>query len=486
MGPSSRYYVEINGDTSDLIKVSGTANIQSSVFEIAHDTNKTSAPVLPGKTYTILTTGGGLADTSPTVGIADFPFLNFALHGDGLNAYLTTSRGAGAFAELATTRNEKAVANALDTASATNPLWQQVVGATEAQARSAFTSLSNASIHANAASVLSDQSRYLRDAVTGRLRQDFTYGTRLAPAGSVLSYASETPRNAYAAASAIPFYKAPPLAAAPPPQVYAVWAQALGSRGSLKGDGNAAKTDQSLGGLISGMDVTFNGRWRVGLAGGYSQSIFRSPDIAASGSADSYHIALYGGGQVGAWGLRGGASFSWNDILTSRQVAVVNEGGTQRGNYASKTSQVFGEVGHQFAFAAGALEPFANIAHVNVDGGINELGVAAMTGSASLATTYTTLGVRGATALTDTLTARGMLGWRHALGDITPVAALAFQSGGAAFALAGSPIARDALVAEAGLDFAVAPNASLGVSWTGQFADQSHDNAVKGNFVWRF
>ncbi len=486
MGPSSRYYVEINGDTSDLIKVSGTANIQSSVFEIAHDTNKTSAPVLPGKTYTILTTGGGLADTSPTVGIADFPFLNFALHGDGLNAYLTTSRGAGAFAELATTRNEKAVANALDTASATNPLWQQVVGATEAQARSAFTSLSNASIHANAASVLSDQSRYLRDAVTGRLRQDFTYGTRLAPAGSVLSYASETPRNAYAAASAIPFYKAPPLAAAPPPQVYAVWAQALGSRGSLKGDGNAAKTDQSLGGLISGMDVTFNGRWRVGLAGGYSQSIFRSPDIAASGSADSYHIALYGGGQVGAWGLRGGASFSWNDILTSRQVAVVNEGGTQRGNYASKTSQVFGEVVHQFAFAAGALEPFANIAHVNVDGGINELGVAAMTGSASLATTYTTLGVRGATALTDTLTARGMLGWRHALGDITPVAALAFQSGGAAFALAGSPIARDALVAEAGLDFAVAPNASLGVSWTGQFADQSHDNAVKGNFVWRF
>ena len=50
----------------------------------------------------------------------------------------------------------------------------------------------------------------------------------------------------------------------------------------------------------------------------------------------------------------------------------------------------------------------------------------------------------------------------------------------------GSPIARNALAAEAGLDVAVAPNASLGISWTGQFADQSHDNAVKGNFVWRF
>ena len=44
----------------------------------------------------------------------------------------------------------------------------------------------------------------------------------------------------------------------------------------------------------------------------------------------------------------------------------------------------------------------------------------------------------------------------------------------------------DALVAEAGLDLAVAPNASLGIYWTGQFAAQSHDNTVKGNFSSRF
>ena len=62
----------------------------------------------------------------------------------------------------------------------------------------------------------------------------------------------------------------------------------------------------------------------------------------------------------------------------------------------------------------------------------------------------------------------------------------AHTASAAAFALAGSPIARDALVAEAGLDFAVAANASLGVSWTGQFADKAYDNTVKGNFTWRF
>ncbi|MBR0875614.1 autotransporter domain-containing protein, partial [Bradyrhizobium tropiciagri] len=168
------------------------------------------------------------------------------------------------------------------------------------------------------------------------------------------------------------------------------------------------------------------------------------------------------------------------------QIAAINFVETERGDYALKTTQAFGELGYTYGFGVSAIEPFLNIAYVRVDGGVNELGgLAAMAGSVSLDTTYTTLGVRGATALTQTLTARGTLGWRHALGDVTPIAALAFQSG-SAFALAGSPIARDALVAEAGLDLAVAPNASVGVSWAGQFADQSHNNMVKGNFSWRF
>lgn len=484
MSPSSKYYVEINGSTSDIVTVAGSANIQSSVFEIAHDSNTAAAPVLPGKTYTILTTGGGLANTTPAVGIADFPFLNFKLNGDGFNAYLTTSRGAGAFAELATTPNQKAVADALDTMAASNPLWQQVVGATEAGARAAFTSLSNASIHANAASVLSDQSHYIRDAVTDRLRQDFAYGTGSAAMDGILALAPVTPSNAYAA---FPSDSAPmSVATRSLTQVYAVWAQALGSRGSLKGDGNAAQTNQSLGGVISGIDLTFNETWRVGLAGGYSQSIFKSQGVAASGSSDNYHIALYGGGQAAAWGVRGGASFSWSDLATSRQVNVINISGTQRGDYAATTAQVFGEIGHRFRFEGSAFEPFAAIAYVHVDGTVKETGNAAVFGSTGLDTTYATLGLRGAAPLTSKLTARGTLGWRHAFGDVTSLATLAFRSGGAAFTLAGVPIARDALVADAGLDLALAPNATLGLSWTGQFARQSRDNAVKGDFVWRF
>src|SRR5690606_9720738 len=161
----------------------------------------------------------------------------------------------------------------------------------------------------------------------------------------------------------------------------------------------AASVDHSLGGVVSGIDVTFNGTWRVGLAGGYSHSTFKSPDIGASGASENYHIALYGGGQLGAWGLRGGVSYSWHDVSTSRGVVVGNLSGGVRGEYTASTTQVFGEIGHTIALGRSAIEPFVNLAYVHVDGGtIREHGVAAMTGSSKLDTTYTTLGVRGSVA----------------------------------------------------------------------------------------
>ncbi|MBB3773774.1 outer membrane autotransporter protein [Angulomicrobium tetraedrale] len=482
MAPDSTYRVELNGQTSDRVQVTGTANIQSSDFRIEHDTDRNAPPVLPGKTYTILTTGGGLTVTSPEVGIADFPFLNFTLSADALNGYLTTSRSAEAFADLATTPNQKAVAGALDLASAGNPVWQQVVGATEAQAQAAFTSLSGASIHANAVSVLAEHSQFLRDAVLARLRQGAGVGTVVEPVANVLPYASQPAHGGPQAAMPA---KAP-VAAPSPGEVYAIWAQAVGSDGSLGGNGNAAKTDMSLGGIISGVDVTFNDMWRFGIAGGFSQSNFDSDDIAASGSSDNYHIALYGAGRNGAWSLRGGAGFSWNDVSTTRQVSVVNINQTQTGDDDLSTTQVFGELGYEVVLGTSILEPFANLAYVHIDGDVSEVGTTAVSGSTGIDTTFATLGVRGSAALTDTLTARGTLAWRHAFGDITPTADLTFSGESAPFTLAGTPIARDALVVEAGLDLRVATNGSLGVSWAGQYGDDTYNNAFTANFSWRF
>ncbi len=116
-----------------------------------------------------------------------------------------------------------------------------------------------------------------------------------------------------------------------------------------------ARTNDSIGGVISGIDVTFNRMFRLGFAGGYSQSNFNSVNIPASGSADSYHFAVYGGWQEGPWALRGGGSVSWNDLDTSRQVTAVNLGGAQTSSYVDKTWQGFVEGARNFAFGQAAL-----------------------------------------------------------------------------------------------------------------------------------
>jgi hypothetical protein len=69
MEPQSEYQVQINGASSDEIQVSGTAAIESSTFEIEHS-DTASSPVVPGKTYTILTTTGGLTVEAPSARMA--------------------------------------------------------------------------------------------------------------------------------------------------------------------------------------------------------------------------------------------------------------------------------------------------------------------------------------------------------------------------------------------------------------------------------
>jgi outer membrane autotransporter protein len=167
-------------------------------------------------------------------------------------------------------------------------------------------------------------------------------------------------------------------------------------------------------------------------------------------------------------------------------VTAVALGGAQNGSYTDKTWQVFAEGARNFAFGPAAVEPFANVAYVHVGGSVGESGLAAMSGSTTFDTTYTTLGAHGSYALMGRFTAQATLGWRYAFGDVTPMSTLAFQPAGAAFALAGSPIARNALVTELGVDYDIGPTATLGLAYSGQFASNASENSAKANFTLRF
>ncbi len=69
---------------------------------------------------------------------------------------------------------------------------------------------------------------------------------------------------------------------------------------------------------------------------------------------------------------------------------------------------------------------------------------------------------------------------------MTPSAALAFQDGGAAFAIAGVPLAEDAALVEAGFDLPLTPWATVGVSYIGQLADSAQNHSISGNLLVRF
>lgn len=76
--------------------------------------------------------------------------------------------------------------------------------------------------------------------------------------------------------------------------------------------------------------------------------------------------------------------------------------------------------------------------------------------------------------------------WQHAFDEVTPSARMAFISTGIGFAVYGVPLAEDSALIDAGLDFALGPNTTAGVSYTGQFGDGVQDNGVKGRFTWLF
>jgi fibronectin-binding autotransporter adhesin len=102
-----------------------------------------------------------------------------------------------------------------------------------------------------------------------------------------------------------------------------------------------------------------------------------------------------------------------------------------------------------------------------------------------------TAGIQGEIGLPDLLDrdvpvlARGLVGYRRAFGDVVPRALVAF-AGGRAFQTAGVPLARDAVVASAGIEARVAPGLTLGVAYTGQVDERIRDHAMRGSLNLRW
>lgn len=480
----STYAVDVSGNgTSDLTKATGTISIGGGTMKVTGLDAATSYQ--SGQTYTVLTSTGALTGTFAST-VSNSAFLDATTSYDSNNAYVTIAvkdsadggTGGGnpeVFSTVADNPNRMATANALDSleqSGASLELYNKLLVLDVDQANAAFDQLSGVD-YASAKTAMIEDSALIRGVINDRLRSSFGDDSG---SSTTTTVAGKNPASK--------------IAAPVDPDRLVVWTQGFGAWGSIAGAGGGDKIDRSTGGFLVGSDISAFDTWRFGLAAGYSHSSFDTS--LSSGASDNYHVGAYGGTQWGQLSFRSGLAFTWNDISSSRSVSFSGISDHHKADYSANTLQAYGEVSYRFDTGeSGPVEPFANLAHVSLkSGGFSEDG-----GSTALSVngdrtnaTFTTIGVRNAAdyEIGDmVLTARGMIGWRHAYGDVAPGSTQSF-SGSDAFSVTGVPIARDLAVAEAGLDFKLMPQALLGVSWTGQIGDGAHENGFNARLKVNF
>ncbi|HEV2156910.1 autotransporter outer membrane beta-barrel domain-containing protein [Bradyrhizobium sp.] len=468
----STYQVELTSTgLADRINATGTATIANGA--VLNIVKLDAAPYVLGTHYTVLQANGGVSGTYTLTGdTALSAFIGLVERYDPTHVYLDVAQ-TKSFAAAGLTPNQRATGAGTDSLGSGNPIYDAVLMLpTDAVARRSFDQLSG-EVHASAKAGMIEDSRFVRDAALDRLRDAFD------AVGAVRS-------------PVMTYVDGKPVAASATSDRFAVWGRGFGAWGQSNGNGNAATIKRDIGGFFMGADGVVGDTWRVGMLGGYSRSTFNVGDRSSSGSSDNYHVGLYGGTQWGDLAFRSGAAYTWHDISTSRSVAFPGFGDSLKGNYNAGTAQAFGEFGYAITMRAARFEPFANLAYVSLstDGFTEKGGAAALaSGSSTTDAAFTTLGLRASTRFDlygATVTAKSMLGWRHAFGDTTPLSQIRFAGGGDTFSIGGVPIARNAAAIEAGLDYAITPAAMLGVSYGGQFGSGLTDQSLRANFNVRF
>ncbi|KFG67251.1 autotransporter outer membrane beta-barrel domain-containing protein [Microvirga sp. BSC39] len=273
---------------------------------------------------------------------------------------------------------------------------------------------------------------------------------------------------------------------------WGVWGKVLGSFGRTDATPTSAAMERMTGGMVVGVDAGLGTPYRLGMAAGYLATSFDIDAAAASGNIDSFHIGAYGSAAFGAWTLRGGVAYAHHEIELARgAVAGRFRGGDT--DTSADSVQVFGEVGYTFRLSDHVtLEPFVGLAHVHVSSHdvVENASPFQATGKvAAFDTTYSTLGARVVATMptsAGTVTFKGMLGWRHAFGDVAPEARFSVAGFPTPFLVVGAPIDRDSLVVEAGLNWQVSETVTVGVMYDGAIGQRDQEHTLRGSLSVRF
>ena len=455
----SRLEIEMAPDgRADLLQVQGSADIQGGELQISGLT-----PDLLGRDIAFLNaariTANSRFDNADELSL---PYVAMKVQQDNANAAqpglrLSIRRNDLPFAALAATGNQAAVAQAIDQQTVADREYRAAVMLPDAQSAHQLYSQLSGEIHASALSALIDTSGLLRQASLGRM-----------------AHADVGFNNGQTGGS----------------EPHGAWARVLGSWGTLGASDEAARMTRSIGGFMFGADTRLGANTRAGLAGALTSSSYGTAAMG-SAKADGYHLMAYAGAAQGPWALRGGASYSWYDIDTRRHIAYPGMG-EQKADYRVGSSQIFAEAAYTQQWVNAAMEPYLNVAQVwTRRGDFSENGaVGALQGdSQNVSTAFATLGLRGRYDFTQAkegqLSATAGLGWRHLIGKTTPASDMRFTTG-PSFSISGAPMARNALLTEAGLEWASSRNSRLSLVYSGQLAGGTREHGIQARASWVF
>lgn len=443
---------------ADLVQVSGTATIHGADVFV----EKAGGTYIANSRYTILSAQGGINGTFANLD-QNKPFLDMNLVYDPSTVYLDVLRNDVSFESVAQTSNQRSVAASVETLGIGNAVYDAVVSQSgEAQARTAYDLLSG-EIHASAKTALINSSADLRNATQDRIRSAF--GDAGMQNGTKVAGEKDAPA--------------------------ALWVQSYGTWSKNSSDDNATTMDQTTTGVFAGYDAEIGENVRLGALAGYSRTSFDVDSRASSGSSNNYHVGLYGGSRWGNTSLSGGVAYSAHSVDTSRSVWFTGLAEQLNADYHANTVQVYGEISHKLQAGGAVFEPFANLAyvHLKTDGFTESGGQAALRFDENTQNvTFSTLGLRAVTQLmlgSVQTNVTGVLGWQHGYGDVESADRAAFATG-TAFDVSGIPVAKDSALVQLGFDFKASEQATLGVSYKGQFGSGVQSNSVNAKLGIKF
>ena len=497
----SVYDVEVNAaGQSDRIIATGDTNIAGGTINILPEAGGTYAV---GTTYTFLTaaTINGAFD-AVTLNTSSM-FLDAALSYDANNAYATLTRNSTSFASLAGTPNEVRTAEALDTMTGSNAVYNTIAGlSTAAEAEGASRALAD-ELHAGIRGSLAAESHRMGNLVGQRVA--FSSPQMYVPRQEVKA----APQGAApATADSSPYERSlRPLSDIARQSETTMWAEVTGGKTEREGDNyNTQAFIHDTEGVVFGIERRRTGEkgWLAGLAFGYEQSDYEVKSRPASGDGKHYRAMAYGTGEAGVLSLRAGAGYGYHTLDTRRHVVFSGYDSVQKAEYDAQTVGGFGEVAAIFSpFGKMYVEPFARASYGAVylsdieesggDGALNAQSDAFAEGSSLI-------GLRGSQALSfhgaqkachpaGLLNPCGLLkaeaGWRHLIGQDSPKGTYSFR-GSESFVAQGADAPRDALEVKVGLDVALTGQAKFGVSYDGSFAPEASSNAIRAGLIWRW